>query len=195
MGPSTLELYLKRTELLTDARSSVFYDIITKDDKLKIIIWWIRFLYNKRYPMGIKTAKGKKIIPKIFICCLVILCLLLPCGSSNGRDRQLVRVAYFNIGDYYTEDSSGAVNSYDSEFLRAVEDYANVKFEFVDCGTWNNALNLLGEGRVDLIGTAQWTPERAKLYAYCRESYGYTVGELATLESNNIVYQIGRAHV
>ena len=149
--------------------------------------------------MGIKTAKGKKIIPKIFICCLVILCLLLPCGSSNGRDRQLVRVAYFNIGDYYTEDSSGAVNSYDSEFLRAVEDYANVKFEFVDCGTWNNALNLLGEGRVDLIGTAQWTPERAKLYAYCRESYGYTVGELATLESNHIVYQdyavIGQAKI
>lgn len=37
MEPSTLELYLKKTELLTDARSSVFYDIITKDDKFKIL--------------------------------------------------------------------------------------------------------------------------------------------------------------
>ena len=37
MGPSTLELCLKRTELLTDARSAVFYDIITKDGKFKIL--------------------------------------------------------------------------------------------------------------------------------------------------------------
>ncbi len=131
------------------------------------------------------------------VCFAMIVGICIPSQATNVvdsndgtvTDSQVIRVAYFDMGNYYTQDTSGNVISYDSEILDKMEAEHNVSFQYVDCGTWSNALKMLEAHQVDLVGTAQWTPQRETQYEYCLESYGYTIGELATLPDKKIIYE------
>lgn len=123
-----------------------------------------------------------------FLCVFVIGSTFLPCEVSSAS-RKTIRVAYFDLGDYYKVDSDGSVNSYDAEYLSMISQYTDLDFTFVDCGTWENALKKLNDNEVDLVGTMQWTAERKKKYAICDASYGYTAAELVARGDSSYVYE------
>lgn len=101
----------------------------------------------------------------------------------------VVRVAYFDMGQYYQKDAYGNITSYDCDYLSKLEEYSSLRFEYVDCGTWNNALSMLEGNDVDLVGTVQWTEEREKQYEYCLKDYGYTVGGLVAKSDSDIQFE------
>ena len=138
--------------------------------------------------MGNKQRWYNRILMKILSSCLLIIFIMLS-GLNIAQAKQTINVAYFNLGKYFFEDSNGGIDSYDTELLRYIEPYTDLKFEFVNCDSWEKALAQLGKDNIDLIGTAQRTPARAAKYAFGRESYGYTIGQLATLAEKEIVYQ------
>lgn len=122
----------------------------------------------------------------------LLIIMLLSVGHpayAAEPEKQTVRVAYFNLGEYYRPQSDGTIYSYDTDVLSKISDYSNLEFEYVDCGTWTNALDMLRRQEVDLVGTVQWTPEREELYEFCLGSYGYTVAELAALQEKNYAYE------
>ena len=81
------------------------------------------------------------------------------------------------------------MSGYDIAYLNKLSEYTNLQFEYVDCGTWANALTMLQNHEVDLVGTAQWSEEREQQYTFCLDSYGYTIAELAALPDREFVYE------
>lgn len=108
--------------------------------------------------------------------------------TASGGDK-VIRVAYFALGDYYREETDGSIKSYDTVFLDRLMEYTDFTYKYVYCDTWEQALSMLENHEIDIVGTAQWNDRREEQYEYCLESYGYTVGEMAALEESNFVYE------
>lgn len=129
-------------------------------------------------------------IKKFALCAAVFLCaaFFLP-AEMQSLERRTVKVAYFDLGNYYQKQPDGSVSSFDTSYLSAVSDYAPLSFEFVDCGTWDNALKMLEAHEIDLVGTMQRTSEREERYAMCAVNYGYTIAELAARADTDFIYE------
>ena len=67
--------------------------------------------------------------------------------------------------------------------------YANWKIEFVTCASWDEALQMLSEHTVDLVGTAQYSAARAETFQYADLSSGYTFGIIATNADSPLAYE------
>ncbi|MDD3490345.1 MAG: transporter substrate-binding domain-containing protein [Paludibacter sp.] len=147
-----------------------------------------------------RTPMKTKIIRSLFFFFSFMMALqfCILCFASEETENKKVKVAYFDFGDYYIEEN-GIVKSYDRDYLNKVEEYSDLEFEYVDCGTWNNALAMLNNKEVDLVGTGQWTAEREELYEFCLENYGFTMTTLVALHDSDIIYEdyeaIGKAVV
>lgn len=127
-----------------------------------------------------------------FICGILSAALLSamfsPLGVSAAQN-SVVRVAYFDLSDYYTVQEDGSVDSYDAAYLSMIAEYTGLEFTYVECGTWDNALKMMENHEIDLVGTMQWTQEREDKYEICDANYGYTVAELAALPNSDFIYE------
>lgn len=119
---------------------------------------------------------------------VLILCFCLPLAVW-GAEPQTVRVGYFRVGNYYKVDENGKIESYDTRWLDEISHYANLRLEYVDCGTWLQGTEMLNTGEIDLLGLALWSEEREKAYEFCLNSYGYNVSEIVTKPDSKIVFQ------
>ena len=125
---------------------------------------------------------------KLFFGVLILAALAaIPCYADEEKTE--VRVAYFDLSDYFQVRSDGTIDSLDSAYLDAVSEYTDLKFSYVDCGTWDNALKMLENHEVDLVGTMQWTKEREERFEICDNNYGYAVAELAARAYSDYVYE------
>ena len=138
---------------------------------------------------------GGKSLKAIFggVLAVLIFSALLPAASAANTPetswREPVKVGYFDLGSYYTVLEDGTVDSYDAAFLNEIARNTGLTFEYVDCKTWNQALEMLEAHEIDLLGTMQWTEAREASYEICDTSYGYIVAELAAPGDSTLIYE------
>lgn len=83
-----------------------------------------------------------------------------------AEERKVVKVAFFPMDGYHITNADGSVGGMDAEYLNALCKYTDWTIEYVICDSWNEALHLLDKKQVDLVGSAQYSSERAKTYLY-----------------------------
>ena len=110
-------------------------------------------------------------------------------GNVYAAEKRLVKVAFFPMDGYHIIGEDGCLGGMDVEYLRAVCDYADWNVQYVQCGSWGEALQLLAEKKVDLVGSAQYSAERAEIYQYADLASGYTFGVIATNADGRIAYE------
>lgn len=110
-------------------------------------------------------------------------------GNVYAAEKRLVKVAFFQMDGYHIIGEDGCLGGMDVEYLRAVCDYADWNVQYVQCGSWGEALQLLAEKKVDLVGSAQYSAERAEIYQYADLASGYTFGVIATNADGRIAYE------
>ena len=126
-----------------------------------------------------------------FLCVLLELCMLagLCSGTAYAKDRRTVKVAFFPMEGYHERKADGSPAGMDVEYLESLCKYANWRIEYVECGSWDEALRLLSEKKVDLVGTAQYSAARAANYQYADLSSGYTFGIIAANGDSDLAYE------
>ena len=129
-----------------------------------------------------------QLISSFFVCLILFLGISFSCQASEFSGKT-VRVAYFDLGSYYQMQENGNMESYDKAYLDMISKYTGISFEYVDCKTWNQALEMLENHEIDLVGTMQWTQEREDKYEICDASYGFTVAELAATAGSDFIYE------
>ena len=99
------------------------------------------------------------------------LCLawILLAGSACAAGKRLVKVAFFPMDGYHIAGADGPPDGMDVEYLKALCDYADWSVEYVECGSWEQALQLLADKKVDLVGSAQYSAERLYLWRDCHQ--------------------------
>ncbi len=101
----------------------------------------------------------------------------------------MVKVAFFPMDGYHIKQSDGSFDGMDVAYLRELCDYLDWEIEYVECDSWEQALELLADRKVDLVGSAQYSAERAKIYDYADLASGYTFGVIATNADGVIAYE------
>lgn len=122
---------------------------------------------------------------------LLALCLAvgLCSGTAYAKERRNVKVAFFPMGGYHEKEADGSYTGMDVEYLDSLRKYAYWDIEFVECGSWDDALKLLSEHKVDLVGSAQFSTQRAEIYQYADLPSGYTFGIIGANADSELAYE------
>lgn len=118
-----------------------------------------------------------------------MLFLLMGRCVAQGAEERTVRVSFFPMGGYHETLPDGSLSGMDVEYLENLCDYVNWSVEYIPCGSWDEALEMLADKEVDLVGSAQYSAERAKIYRYADLANGYTFGAIAVNGDSTLAYE------
>lgn len=108
---------------------------------------------------------------------------------ASAAEKRTVKVAFFPMDGYNEYDKDGNPAGMDVEYLENLCEYLNWKIEYVECGSWDKALQMVLDREVDLLGSAQYSAERAELYEYANLASGYTFGAIAVKGASKLAYE------
>ena len=106
-----------------------------------------------------------------------------------AMEKRTVRVAFFPMDGYNMTEEDGTLTGMDVDYLKEMCNYANWEIEYVKCDSWDDALSLLSAHEVDLVGSAQYSVERAEIFQYANLSSGYTFGVIVTSSNSSLAYE------
>ena len=110
-------------------------------------------------------------------------------GVVHAAEKRTVKVAFFPMDGYNVTEEDGTLTGMDVDYLNELCNYANWEIEYVKCDSWDEALSLLSAHKVDLVGSAQYSVERAEIYQYANLSSGYTFGVIVTSSDSSLAYE------
>lgn len=107
------------------------------------------------------TAKRLTVL---FFCVLMAAAFLLPFAAPAETERKVIRVGWYDTPFNY-KDAFDRRTGYAYEYQRKIAAYTGWKYEYVE-GTWPELLQMLIDGRIDLMSDVSWTEERAEKMLY-----------------------------
>ncbi|MBQ7918728.1 MAG: EAL domain-containing protein [Lachnospiraceae bacterium] len=135
-------------------------------------------------------GKGQKRFLHGSILVILFLLFILVLGKDvYATQNRHVKVAFFPMDGYHIQNVDGSHGGMDVEYLNALSEYVNWELEYVTCDSWEDALAKLEAQEVDIVGSAQYSQERAEKYQFADLSSGYTFGVIATTPGSNIAYE------
>lgn len=122
---------------------------------------------------------------------LWMLCFIFVVSGRDiyAAEDRVVKVAFFPMDGYHIINEDGNYDGMDVAYLNALCEYTDWEIEYVPCDSWEEALQLLSNQKVDLVGSAQYSAERAQIYQYADLASGYTFGVIATNPESTIAYE------
>lgn len=123
------------------------------------------------------------LLPAVFL-----VLILFPIRAQAGQSRT-VRVAFFPMDGFHIYSDTDGYGGMDVAYLEELSSYTKWDIEYVECDSWNAALEKLEAREVDLVGSAQYSAERAEVYDYAALSSGYTFGCLFVEEGSDLAYE------
>lgn len=123
---------------------------------------------------------------------LLVAAHLASAGSIRtvqGAGKRTVRIGFFPMEGYHETRADGSRTGMDVEYLEALSDYVNWNIEYVECDSWDDALTMLLNREIDLVGSAQYSAKRAQLYRYADLASGYTFGVIAVNSDSKFAYE------
>lgn len=145
--------------------------------------------------MGIKSGKKWQTVARAAAGAMAaVLLVSFSPGQGEadvvyGAEKRTVRVSFFPMGGYHETLSDGSFSGMDVEYLANLCDYVNWSVEYVPCESWDEALQMLSDREVDLVGSAQYSRERAEVYSYADLANGYTFGAIAVRGDSGLAYE------
>ena len=106
-----------------------------------------------------------------------------------ARDSRVVKVAFFPMEGYHTYSEGNGYGGVDADYLEELCRYTGWRITYVECGSWDDALAKLAAREVDLVGSAQYSQERAEIFDYASLSSGYTYGCLFVEEDSDLAFE------
>ena len=133
----------------------------------------------------------KKFTKKLscFFALILLITAILPLQDTRANSSRKVKVAFFPMTGYNERLSTGERTGMNVEYLQHLSSYVDWEIEYVDCENWDDALNKLKNRQVDLVGSAQYSKERAETFDYAELASGYTFGAVAVNEDNLVAYE------
>ena len=99
-----------------------------------------------------RSRKGRARSAAAALAALLLIFSFGPGGSDvvHGADKRTVRVSFFPMDGYHETLHDGSYSGMDVEYLENLCDYVNWSVEYVPCGSWDEALQMLADRKVDL---------------------------------------------
>ena len=103
----------------------------------------------------------RRILRTTLLLLLVMLSLaLLPASARAGEVSDVVRVGWFD-SPFNVADERGRRSGYSYDYQQQIAPYTSWTYEYVE-GSWPELIQMLEEGKIDLLGDVSYTEERAE---------------------------------
>lgn len=110
-------------------------------------------------------------------------------GVAYAAQKRTVKVGFFPMEGYHELREDGSYAGMDVEYLENLCDYVNWEIEYVPCDSWDDALRRLEGKELDLVGSAQYSVQRAEKFQYANLASGYTFGAIAVKGDSLLAYE------
>jgi hypothetical protein len=125
----------------------------------------------------------------LFFACILSL-FPVPAYAAAGSSRTL-RVGFFAFDGYHIQDGNGNRSGYGYDFLQLLARYGDWTYEYVGYDkSWAEMQDMLADGEIDILTSAQKTPEREKAFAFSDQAIG-TSSAILTVRSGDTRYTAG----
>lgn len=121
---------------------------------------------------------------------VLVFLLAAPAGfDAYGGEQRTMKVGYINYEGFIQTEGDGYFNGYGVAFLSKISQYTGWNYEY-KYYTWEDCLDALEKGEIDLVCCAQKNPQRAERFDFA----GYPIGRESTFVytrkgSDDIYYQ------
>ncbi|MDO4546692.1 MAG: response regulator [Clostridia bacterium] len=119
---------------------------------------------------------------------------LLPHFAALAKEYEsprTIRVGFFAFEGYHMIDEDGNRSGYGYEILQHMSSHANWVYEYVGYDkNWSQMLDMLENGEIDLLSSAQKTEERLERFDFCDEPLGYSA-TIVTARAGDTDYLYG----
>lgn len=121
----------------------------------------------------------------VFCCTLfILLTTIAPAAGETTHERRTVRVGVLAQDGLCQKDANGRLSGYTIDLWQMANRYMDVKVEYVGYGkNWNELLQMLQNGELDILTNAQKSPEREQIFAFTKPT-GITSGLLNVRADN-----------
>ena len=100
----------------------------------------------------------------LLLCTALFLLCMLPAAADTETAQKVVRVGWYET-PFNRKDAFGRRTGYAYEYQRKIAAYTGWKYEYVE-GNWPELLQMLQDGRIDLMSDVSYTEERAEHMLY-----------------------------
>ncbi|WP_440444934.1 transporter substrate-binding domain-containing protein [Phascolarctobacterium sp.] len=127
----------------------------------------------------------------VFCCSLfILLTTIAPAAGEPTHERRTVRVGVLAQDGLCQKDVNGRLSGYTIDLWHMANRYMDVKVEYVGYGkNWNELLQMLEHGELDILTNAQKSPEREQIFAFTKPT-GVTSG-LLNVRADNTKFVAG----
>ena len=127
----------------------------------------------------------------VFCCTLfILLTTIAPAAGEPTHQRRTVRVGVLAQDGLCQKDANGRLSGYTIDLWHMANRYMDVKVEYVGYGkNWNELLQMLEHGELDILTNAQKSPEREQIFAFTKPT-GITSG-LLNVRADNTKFTAG----
>ncbi|MBR2793051.1 MAG: transporter substrate-binding domain-containing protein [Solobacterium sp.] len=113
----------------------------------------------------------------------VLVLMMFPTGIKAQEKGQIVRVGWFE-SPFNTTDELGRRSGYSYDYQQKIAAYTGWTYEYVE-GSWSDLLEMLKDGRIDLLSDVSFTEERAEKMLFSALPMGAEQYYLYAQETNN----------
>lgn len=92
-------------------------------------------------------------------------------SEEHTQGHRVVRVGWFYSEGVHNIDENGMPSGFDYDYLQGISQYTDWDYEYV-IGSWSECYEWLKEGKIDLLGIVNKTPDREKIFDYSYTSVG-----------------------
>jgi signal transduction histidine kinase len=108
---------------------------------------------------------------------------VFPAIAVEAETQNTIRVGWFLVPGLQEISADGQPSGYNYEYLQAISQYTDWKYEFVE-DTWEGCLSSLEEGKIDLLGCVSYSADRAEKIDFSEISAGNGGISLASREDD-----------
>lgn len=106
----------------------------------------------------------------ILMIAVLLIVFLFPLDVSAAETASAALVGYYEDGDYMYHNAQGEYEGYNFEFLQKVSKLSGLSYEVVDSPSWQEAFQLLIDGRIDILPAVYRTEGRMDQMLFTDES-------------------------
>lgn len=135
-------------------------------------------------------------LPRLLLLILMLFLTLksaaLPPGqlSVQAAEKPSIRIGAFEMNGFFHREEDGSISGYGVDYLSKIAEKTGWTYEYVWASSWDECIELLRLGRVDLIAPAGKTESRSREFLFSGFSIGTECGALLTLSTNDkLVYE------
>lgn len=126
------------------------------------------------------------------LCFFLLLSFFLTIFDCNfvQAEEDRIKVGFYDYPHFQEINNDGSYSGYSYDYLQAISQYNGWKYDFITGYTSSECLQLLKEGKIDLMGTVLKTEERLEIYDFADYSSSVTTSLLVTTATNtNFAYE------